>query len=225
MSSRNKDCVLDEDGQPDPVFRQQQNADRSIDELVGVARGLIADGVLSKKELNFLLEWMQANAHCEHVWPASALFESVYRISDAEEYGEDQRQELFDVLRKMVGGSTAPGHRTTILPLDNPVPTIRFRGSVFVVTGKMVSGPRKSLENEITLRYGIVKTSVTMQTDYLIVGEISSRDWLHTTHGLKILKAIENQKNHDANHDYVRCARTAIIGERDFVTQLKQAPV
>jgi NAD-dependent DNA ligase len=51
-------------------------------------------------------------------------------------------------------------------------------------------GPRANIEYEIRDRKGIVQSAVTEDTDYLVIGNIGSADWLHSTHGRKIEKAV-----------------------------------
>jgi hypothetical protein len=56
-----------------------------------------------------------------------------------------------------------------------------------------------------------VDEQLVRQLAYLIIGEIGSRDWIHSTHGRKIEKALE----HNAGG-----ARIAIIGEQHWFEQL-----
>lgn len=42
---------------------QQSIEDRGISELIGIARGLVADGVVNKQEADFLVQWLIENSH------------------------------------------------------------------------------------------------------------------------------------------------------------------
>lgn len=58
----------------------------------------------------------------------------------------------------------------------------------------------------MTQRGGAI-ASVSKKLDYLVIGEIGSRDWIHSTHGRKIEKAVELRNGG---------ARLAIVSERHW---------
>ena len=62
---------------------------------------------------------------------------------------------------------------------------------MFVLTGQFVYGPRKIVTEAIQERGGTVTGSVSHKSDYLVVGTFGSDEWLHSTHGTKIIKAVE----------------------------------
>lgn len=80
-------------------------------------------------------------------------------------------------------------HMSTTLPFTAPTPSIQFSQRAFCFTGKFYCGTRNWCENQISLRGGIVST-VRKGLDYLVIGEIGSRDWIHSTHGRKIERAV-----------------------------------
>ena len=79
---------------------------------------------------------------------------------------------------------------STALPLTDPPPPVSFDGRVFCFTGKFYSGSRNWCEQQVVTR-GAAVGSVSRKLDFLVIGEIGSRDWIHSTHGRKIEKAIE----------------------------------
>lgn len=60
--------VLDPQGQPVVRFyNRKQRIDRDLDELVGLAKGMAADGVVSQAEADFLASWLRRNNEvCNH---------------------------------------------------------------------------------------------------------------------------------------------------------------
>ena len=40
-------------------------------------------------------------------------------------------------------------------------------------------------------RGGQCATNVTLKSNYLVIGDLGSKDWKHSTHGTKTLKAVE----------------------------------
>ena len=65
-----------------------------------------------------------------------------------------------------------------------------FKNQCFCLTGKFMMGPRANHEFEIKDRGGITHANVTEETNYLVIGSMGSTDWLHSTFGRKIEKAV-----------------------------------
>ena len=55
----------------------------------------------------------------------------------------------------------------------------------------MAYGPRKQCEALILERGGQIAPGVSKKIHYLVVGEIGNEQWLHSTYGTKIKKAVE----------------------------------
>ncbi|GAB2913882.1 BRCT domain-containing protein [Paralcaligenes ginsengisoli] len=190
------DSMRDANGQPRVLaFRSEAVAERQIDELIGLVKGVLADGAICQEEVEFLYGWMTTNKGAADVWPANVLYP---RISDALSDGHmdaDEEKEIMELLLAAVGGNTAPLHgqhsNSSTLPLCKPVPVIEFEHHSFCFTGKFNSGTRTWCEEQVQLRGGISASGITKKLNYLVIGEIGSRDWLHSTYGLKINKAIE----------------------------------
>lgn len=85
---------------------------------------------------------------------------------------------------------------STSLPLDRPQPKIIFPGKLFCLTGKFVSGTRGECESYIVIHGGKVHSRPTIQTDYLVIGNLGSRDWIHSSYGLKIEKAVHYKEKY-----------------------------
>jgi NAD-dependent DNA ligase len=178
---------------PLAAYRSEAVIDRQIDELIGLAKGVVADGHVSQSEAEFLLGWLETNRAARSVWPASVLFPRLVavladRIVDAEEEGE-----LLELILQCVGGN-APARgeasMSTALPFTRPEPAIEFEQRSFCFTGKFYGGTRKWCENQFIAR-GAQIGVISQGLDYLVIGEIGSRDWIHSTHGRKIEKAID----------------------------------
>lgn len=55
--------------EPPAHFTLRQQRDRAADELVGLCRGVLADGAVSSQEARFLLDWCERNAHLGSDYP------------------------------------------------------------------------------------------------------------------------------------------------------------
>jgi hypothetical protein len=167
---------------------------RSADELLGLCRGVLADGAVSAQEARFLLDWVQRNRDLHDDPLVAALYG---RIDDAMADGvldSTEEADLLEALHGFIGGEAEQGgvaSESTRLPLDDPPPTLVFAGRSFVVTGTFKFGARRTVTEAIEQRGGSVGETVLVSTYALIVGSLASRDWLHSSYGRKVMKALE----------------------------------
>lgn len=185
---------LDADGQPPRPFRAEANIDRQISEMIGMIRMALSDGELEHHEATFLLEWLESNIECADTWPASAIYP---RLAGALEDGiidPDEEADLLSVLLKTIGKPTRhPDHGivyATRLPITEPPPVIEFEERSFCFTGKLISGSRAWAMQQVEMLGGYPATSITKTLNYLVLGDLGSRDWIQSTHGRKIEKAM-----------------------------------
>jgi NAD-dependent DNA ligase len=184
----------DQHGQPlNKAFRSGAVIDRQIDELIGVCKGVIADGHVIQDEADFLLSWLETNRAARALWPANVLYPRLFSALADGVLDANEEEELLGLILATIGGN-APARgeasMSTALPITNPAPTVAFDGRTFCFTGKFYSGTRNWCEAQVAERRGLIG-SVTHHLNYLVIGEIGSRDWQHSTHGRKIEKAID----------------------------------
>jgi NAD-dependent DNA ligase len=177
------------------AFRSESIVDRQIDELIGIIKGILADGLVTQEEVQFLLAWMDANKKAKNLWPASAIYPHLASAMSKGEMDIRDESEVLALLVSVVGGNTAPrfgsGSDSTALPLTIPAPQIIFAGKVFCFTGAFQSGSRRWCEEQIEKRGGSSVSNITKKLNYLVIGDIGNDNWLHSTHGRKIEKAVE----------------------------------
>lgn len=184
---------LDANGQPiKRVYNAPRIADRCVDELVGVCKALAIDGKISEEELGYLQRWLNEHQHAIDVWPANILVARINEILEDSIPSEEELRDLFELIAEIVGQhhDNTPTNLSIALPLTKPAPPVFFTNQGFCVTGRFVMGPRTNIEYGIRERGGVIHSNVTTETNYLIIGTIGSRDWLHSTHGRKIEKAV-----------------------------------
>lgn len=203
---------LDDDGQPKTIeFNWVRNAERDNEHLLGLAHGLIADGKLVDEEIRCLVEWMNKHEQPVRTWPASVVHDRLARALEDGVIDEEERKDLFDLLRSMVGPDFPGAIASTELPAVAAPGPIFHSGFSFCVTGRFAFGPRRIVEKEIEGRGGFVHGAVTLGTDYLLIGSVGSRDWKHTSYGNKIEKAVQYRD---------RGSKILIIGEDRWVEAL-----
>jgi hypothetical protein len=167
--------------------------DRLIDELIGISRGVIADGVVDEQEAIFIGQWIENHREVAEKWPVNVLYARLTEMLKDGILSEDEQEELLETLRDLTGESSLfqEPNRSTTLPVDKPAPEIEFEGKTFCLTGKFVFGSTLDCEETIAEMGGEVVPMPGRETDYLVIGELCSPDWVHTTFGRSIEKGVE----------------------------------
>ena len=173
-------------------FNRKKIADRQIDTLIGLSKGLTADGRVDQAEAEFLHNWLvQALQADDHPIIGNLLIKVESFLEDGV-LDDDEASELLCTLRTITGDETALGEigKSSTLPLDDPAPRLQFRGQSFLFTGTCAYGTRKDCHAVIRGLGGIVKNTVSRKLDYLVIGSYVTDSWAHETFGRKIEKAM-----------------------------------
>jgi NAD-dependent DNA ligase len=206
---------IDPHGQPYNLrFNRARRAERDLSELLGMAKGVLADGVVTEAEADLVRQWVQGHPDAIEQWPVNALHARLCRIYQDGRVDESERQDLSELLTALVGGRAGiivGEDAPTALPIDQPAPQLIWPGSVFVFTGQFAFGPRAECERHVARLGGVCESSITRRTNYLIIGTFGSRDWVHTSFGRKIEKAVEYR---NSGH------RLAIVNEDHWAAAL-----
>jgi NAD-dependent DNA ligase len=165
---------------------------RQIDELIGIARGIAADGILNDAEVAFLHKWLIANVNISDQPVIRTLYKRVREILSDGVLDASESTELFETLNAFSNRDFEPGEvlKSTTLPLDNPEPPLTFPGRVYCFTGTFNFGTRKLCEQAVIDRGGFCG-SLTKKTNVLVIGVYATDSWKHSSFGNKILKASE----------------------------------
>lgn len=185
---------LDDDGQPSKVMYGPRVAKRLVSELLGLCKGMVCDGKISDGELAGLKRWLVGHPDATVLYPGKPVAERLLRIYEDGIVTPDERRELNELLLDLTGETEEhdqPLNLSTRLPFDEPTPAILFDGHEHVFTGRMLYGTRRDCEQKVVDRGGRVGETVTQRTSFLVIGPIASRAWLESTHGRKILRAVE----------------------------------
>jgi hypothetical protein len=168
--------------------------DRDVDELLGICKGVIADDRVNPDELRFIGSWIRAHPTLSCTWPCREIGDRIEQALQDGELTSDELSEISAFLKSIVAPIPHPTEqhfRSTTLPLDAPVPPIRFPGRTFCFTGTFLAGHRGMCTDATEKRGAVVIPNVTLELDYLVLGEFRTEAWIHSTHGRKIERAVE----------------------------------
>jgi len=185
---------------------------RQIDELIGLARGVAADGTLSQGEVEFLQKWLAANVIISDQPLIRSLYDRVNEILGDGLVDAEECAELLQTLENFASRDIELGEvlKSTTLPLCQPAPKLDFSGKLYCFTGTFSFGQRKHCEKAVTERGGS-SAGLSQRTDFLVIGAYATESWKHSSFGNKILRASEMR-------DMGR--PIAIVSERHWVQHL-----
>jgi NAD-dependent DNA ligase len=186
---------FDGDGQPrDRGFNWDRRLDRGMDEFIGLARGVLADGAFVVEEARYLYDWLLRNEPVRIDYFGKAIFGTLEKALTDDELSAEEEDALVGLLLRFVGPAPVRSiveNYSTSLPLDDPQPSIDFVSRNFCFTGKFIYGTRTVCQRAARSAGGDVHKYPTFATHYLVIGDLGSRDWIHSTSGRKIERAIE----------------------------------
>lgn len=200
------------------VQANESGQDESIgraDELVGFLTGVASDGILNDQEVEALSTWLNRNETIRDKWPASVVVNRLNHILEDGLITEEERQDLLNTIQKITGtDAIAPdvAYEASTEVWEDEVDQVPIAGSTFCLSGEFVSGDRNQMDTNLRLRGAQTSPNVNSDVDFLVIGTLASRDWLYTSHGRKIEKAILLKR---------KGARISVITERTLLRFLQ----
>ena len=166
--------------------------DYQISALLGLCRGLIADGKIDQGEADTLHAWLRAHEATIDNPVMLEFRKKLEPFMKRKTVDGESSERLLRLLSGLVGGKTEVGEclGATTLWLDDPLPEVVFEGRRFCLTGKFFHGKRGQCEGEVRNRGGICQSSPGKTTDYLVIGSYAEGTWIQSAYGRKIEKAV-----------------------------------
>jgi NAD-dependent DNA ligase len=165
---------------------------RQIDELIGLARGIAADGDLNIAEVEFLQKWLAANISISEQPIIRTLYQRINDILADGVLDAEEKEVLLETLNSFSDRDFELGEvlKSSTLPLCDPAPLLIFPGTIYCFTGTFIFGQRKDCERAVADRGG-VSGSLTQKTQVLVIGAYATESWKHSSFGNKIIRATE----------------------------------
>jgi NAD-dependent DNA ligase len=162
--------------------------------MVGLVRGVIADGKVSEEEAQRLSEWARDNPEIATRYPANLLSRRLERIFMDGRLDSRERIRLGSMLTQLAENPTGLGGGyplATDLPVTQPMPEVAFEGQTFVFGGQLAYGPTHACEREVLELGGMCEHSVSRRTDYVVIGSLAANDWCQLTFGHLIDEVVQ----------------------------------
>ncbi len=172
----------------------EAGTDRQINELIGLVKGVTADGSVDQSEVEVLLEWLESNKGSLDQWPAKAIYPRLKAALSDGNIDDAEEEELHELLTSTISENpeTAYASRVMEIPFTDPIPAIQFPNRSFCFTGRFQSGSRSWCVSQIIARGGMSTSKIDRKLHYLVVGDLGGRDWFRDKQGRKIVRAIKH---------------------------------
>lgn len=195
------------------IIRSEHIKDRNIDELLGIAKGFLADDVIVQKEVEYMIDWIETHFSTEDIdtYPLNTIYDRLKVVMDDGKLTSTEAEDIKTLLTMFTGGkliSEQVDEMSSSLPLCTPAPALDFTDKTFCFTGAFTIGTRTQCESIIKSLGGKASKNVTKKVDYLVIGIIGSGAWIHSSYGRKIEQAV---KYREAGDD------VAIVSEEHFI--------
>ena len=78
-----------------------------IPELIGLCRGVLADGTINVTEAAFIFKWMKERPEVIKTWPANELHTLLEKVLGDGELSDAEGKELTELLEEVIGDPVA----------------------------------------------------------------------------------------------------------------------
>lgn len=172
--------------------RNSDSDKASANILTGIIQGITADSKIVEQEIFSLNQWLKNSAAT--AWPAPIINDRLKKILADGTITSDEKENLKTLLFSLGANKLTKTGSVTGLTATFGTTTpekLIITGKLFCFTGTFIYGNRAVCENLVLELGGKTVRSITQKTDYLILGEFPSRDWITSSYGLKIQSALE----------------------------------
>lgn len=176
---------------------QAHQTRKSVEMLLGMVTGFIADGQLHDLEIKLLATWLAENKAVALEWPGSLIARKVNEIMADGRISETERAHLLEVLQELAVNDFANTGSASAevlgLPINDAV-TVEMTNAGVCHTGTFLYGTRAACERLTLSMGGMPVDAISRKTDILVVGTRVSPGWINTSFGRKLQHAVELQE-------------------------------
>ena len=163
----------------------------AVQSLHGLLHGLLADGVLTDKEIRSLAEWVDDHQHLRGGYPFEEINSLLTAVLADGKIDDDERATLTTFFSDFasVGAVTESQVGTRHLAVTGvcaACPEIVFSEKLFCFTGESRKAKRREIHELIEKLGGVPKENVLHQLNYLVVGAGGHYCWAYACYGRKI---------------------------------------
>ena len=161
-----------------PLYNKKTQA---MQELHDIVTAVLADRVVSQKEANELLAWMEHHHELEGYYPYDKIFETIRTILLDNIISETEEETLLTILDAFAAPEFTDKKAEGADDFWN--------GKLVCLSGEFSFGSKKEVESFLAAKGATVSPSVTKKLNVLILGQGGSDAWKYGNYGSKYEKA------------------------------------
>jgi NAD-dependent DNA ligase len=175
-----------------------------IQVLHGILHGILSDGAINAKELEFLSKWLEETRHLESVYPYDEVYSLVFQVLRDGKIEPEEERLLKGFFADFIDLKTSYNlyqgeideikKEMNINGLCALAPDIQVQGRLFCFTGESSRMKRSDIQRIIIENGGRFTNNVTADTDYLVIGDQGNPCWAFSCYGRKVEKAVKLRK-------------------------------
>lgn len=185
-----------------------------IQRLHGILGGIAADAKILEKELAGLRIWLSEHEHLKTCWPYDEIDSILTSVMADKKIDANEHKLLLHWFSEFIQRAderviaSAPIEiKGTITGLCAITPEIKFKDSLFCLTGASSKYKRSDFVKVIRKLNGKYTEYINKSVNYLIVGAEGNPCWQYACYGRKVEKAVEYRK---------AGSKLLIVHENDF---------
>jgi NAD-dependent DNA ligase len=149
-----------------------------IQKLQGILTGILADGIINDREIRSLSEWIGDNEQLSGTYPYDEINSLLTSILMDNKIDDKERAILEVFFSEFIA----------------VCPDISIPNNTFCFTGISSKTTRNEIKDLIFSLGGTYKNTISLKTDYLIIGNNNNKCWTFSCYGRKVEQAVNMRK-------------------------------
>ena len=154
---------------------------QALEHLQGIVDGMVSDGRLDPREVQFLNRWLDAHPEATADWPGSLLQRRVRLILADGVISADEQRRLLESLKHLAStlfddGETRAMRTGSPLPVEDGA-AVDVRGSRVCLAGHFLFGDRPACERLLRDAGAELCARVSTKVNFLVIGARTSTAW------------------------------------------------
>jgi len=166
-----------------------------INEFFGLLKGICADEKLDLHEIDRIVSWINSNADLADKFPVEPVYDRIVAAKEDGVIDDDESTDLYALLTQLSGTSTGDDiHGSVASFFSDSIDGFDHTDQNLCFTGKFLFGSRKECEQNARDLGANTARDVSKKIDAVIIGTLTSRDWIFDNYGRKIEYAMKLRK-------------------------------
>lgn len=169
-----------------------------INEFFGILKGICSDKKLDLREINRIEGWIDQNADLAGRFPVEPVYDRIQAAKSDGKIDQFETDDLHSLLVDLTGGGDQRSdiHGSVASFFSDAIDGFEHKNQKLCFTGKFLFGTRKQCEEKAQILGATTTSNISKQVDVIVIGTITSRDWMFDTYGRKIETAINLRNSH-----------------------------